>query len=207
MLPLTKTETNTRLNGKENVVTITGAQLSDCDDCVAVETIYRLIINGQDHLLINAGAHATQYRFTNGRVFYRSYQNSAWGSWADILTLIPDDTIDGDMIQVNAVGPEHLEETYMLAVADEGSGSINDWNRGVYTGVLGDKWRSRYGFDGHFILFADEMQVMYVLEINKILWRTRTIGHQWGNWEYIELVDVFDLSDAVKNKHQINITI
>lgn len=193
----TKTETNTRLNGKENVVTITGAQLSDCDDCVAVETIYRLIINGQDHLLINAGAHATQYRFTNGRVFYRRYQNSAWDSWADILTLIPDDTIDGDMIQANAVGPEHLEEIYMLAVADEGSGNINNWNRGVYTGVLGDNWRSRYGFDGHFILFADEMQVMYVLEINRILWRTRTVGHQWGNWEYIELVDFFELHDAV----------
>lgn len=196
----TKNETNTRLNGKENIVTMTNAQLSDCDDCVAVETIYRLIINGQDHLLINAGAHATQYRFTNGSVFYRKYQNSAWGSWANILTLIPDDTIDGDMIQYNSVGPEHLEEAYMLAVADESTSNINDWSRGVYTGTLGENWRARYGYDGHFILIADEIQIMYVIELNRILWRTRGVAHQWESWEDLDLVDFFELHAAVRGE-------
>lgn len=193
----TKTEMNTKLLEKMNIVVKTNATLADCDNCFAGDTVYRLIISGHEHLIINAGAHGTQFRFVEGDVFYRSYNNNAWDEWKHILTRIPNDTITEDMIQAEAVGPEQLKEIYMKAVADESVGDIDSWSRGVYTGTLGDNWRARYGYDGRYILIADELQLLFVPEHNLMRYRYRTVARQWSDWESIDLATLSDVHNAV----------
>lgn len=186
----TKTEMNSKLYEKENIVVNTSAQLSDCDNCYATETLYRLIINGQEHLLINAGSRAAQYRFTNGDVFYRVYQNRAWTEWGNLLTRIPDGAITGDMIQQLTIPADRLEDIYpALHYADEigGEGDINDWNNGIYIGTLSENWRARYGVLGHYILIADGMQIMYIPEANHVQFRERGHMGRWDSWEVIDL--------------------
>ena len=186
----TKTEMNSKLYEKENIVVNTSAQLSDCDNCYATETLYRLIINGQEHLLINAGSRAAQYRFTNGDVFYRVYQNRAWTEWENLLTRIPDGAITGDMIQQLTIPADRLEDIYpALHYADEigGEGDINDWNNGIYIGTLSENWRARYGVSGHYILIADGMQIMYIPEANRVQFRERGHMGRWDSWEVIDL--------------------
>lgn len=186
----TKTEMNSKLYEKENIVVNTSAQLSDCDNCYATETLYRLIINGQEHLLINAGTRAAQYRFTNGDVFYRVYQNRAWTEWENILTRIPDDAITGDMIQDSAISADKLEDIYpALHYADEigGEGDINDWSNGIYIGTLTENWRAHYGVSGHYILIADGMQIMYIPEANRVQFREKGHMGRWDSWEVIDL--------------------
>lgn len=186
----TKTEMNSKLYEKENIVVNTSAQLSDCDNCYATETLYRLIINGQEHLLINAGSRAAQYRFTNGDVFYRVYQNRAWTEWENLLTRIPDGAITGDMIQQLTIPADRLEDIYpALHYADEigGEGDINDWSNGIYIGTLTENWRARYGVSGHYILIADGMQIMYIPEANRVQFRERGHMGRWDSWEVIDL--------------------
>lgn len=186
----TKTEMNSKLYEKENIVVNTSAQLSDCDNCYATETLYRLIINGQEHLLINAGSRAAQYRFTNGDVFYRVYQNRAWTEWENLLTRIPEGAITGDMIQQLTIPADRLEDIYpALHYADEigGEGDINDWNNGIYIGTLSENWRARYGVSGHYILIADGMQIMYIPEANRVQFRERGHMGRWDSWEVIDL--------------------
>lgn len=186
----TKTEMNSKLYEKENIVVNTSAQLSDCDNYYATETLYRLIINGQEHLLINAGSRAAQYRFTNGDVFYRVYQNRAWTEWENLLTRIPDNAITGDMIQLNTVNADNLADIYpALHYGDDigGEGDINDWSNGIYIGNLTENWRARYGVEGHYILIADGMQIMYIPEANRVQFRERGYMGRWESWSVIDL--------------------
>ena len=193
----TQSETNTRLNNKVNYVINTSATLSDCDNCYLSETIYRLIINGHEHLIINAGTHGTQYRFTEGHVYYRSYSGGAWGSWQDLLTLIPNNTITTDMIQSGAVTANELEEGYMRAFSGEDLSYINTWDAGIYTGELGENWRARYGYTGHYIVIADEIQLMIIPEVQRIRYRYRNYARIWGDWIDIDFVTLEDVNNAV----------
>ncbi len=193
----TQSETNTRLNNKVNYVINTSAALSDCDNCYLSETIYRLIINGHEHLIINAGTHGTQYRFTEGHVYYRSYSGGAWGSWQDLLTLIPNNTITTDMIQSGAVTANELEEGYMRAFSGEDLSYINTWDAGIYTGELGENWRARYGYTGHYIVIADEIQLMIIPEVQRIRYRYRNYARIWGDWIDIDFVTLEDVNNAV----------
>ena len=193
----TQSETNTRLNNKVNYVINTSATLSDCDNCYLSETIYRLIINGHEHLIINAGTHGTQYRFTEGHVYYRSYSGGAWGSWQDLLTLIPNNTITTDMIQSGAVTANELEEGYMRAFSGEDLTDINNWDAGIYTGELGENWRARYGYTGHYIVIAEEIQLMIIPEVQRIRYRYRNYARIWGDWIDIDFVTLEDVNNAV----------
>ena len=193
----TQSETNTRLNNKVNYVINTSATLSDCDNCYLSETIYRLIINGHEHLIINAGTHGTQYRFTEGHVYYRSYSGGAWGSWQSILTLIPNNTITTGMIQSGAVTANELEEGYMRAFSGEDLTDINNWDAGIYTGELGENWRARYGYTGHYIVIADEIQLMIIPEVQRIRYRYRNFARIWGDWIDIDFVTLEDVNNAV----------
>ena len=193
----TKSETNTRLNNKVNYVINTSAALSDCDNCYLSETIYRLIINSHEHLIINAGTHGTQYRFTEGHVYYRSYSGGTWGSWQDLLTLIPNNTITTDMIQSGAVTANELEEGYMRAFSGEDLSDINTWDAGIYTGELGENWRARYGYTGHYIVIADEIQLMIIPEVQRIRYRYRNYARIWGDWIDIDFVTLEDVNNAV----------
>ena len=193
----TQSETNTRLNNKVNYVINTSATLSDCDNCYLSETIYRLIINGHEHLIINAGTHGTQYRFTEGHVYYRSYSGGAWGSWQSILTLIPNNTITTGMIQSGAVTANELEEGYMRAFSGEDLSYINTWDAGIYTGELGENWRARYGYTGHYIVIADEIQLMIIPEVQRIRYRYRNYARIWGDWIDIDFVTLEDVNNAV----------
>ncbi|MBQ1616029.1 MAG: hypothetical protein II086_02125, partial [Ruminococcus sp.] len=193
----TKSEANTRLNNKVNYVINTSAALSDCDNCYMSETIYRLIINSHEHLIINAGTHGTQYRFTEGHVYYRSYSGGAWGSWQDLLTLIPNNTITTDMIQSGAVTANELEEGYMRAFSGEDLTDINTWDAGIYTGELGENWRARYGYTGHYIVIADEIQLMIIPEVQRIRYRYRNYARIWGDWIDIDFVTLEDINNAV----------
>ena len=186
----TKAEMNSKLSEKENIFVNTNAQLSDCDNYYATETLYRLIINGQEHLLVNAGSHATQFRFTNGEVFVRRYRNRTWDEWQNLLTQIPDGAITGDMIQQLTIPADRLEDIYpALHYADEigGEGDINDWSNGIYIGTLTENWRARYGVSGHYILIADGMQIMYIPEANRVQFRERGHMGRWDSWEVIDL--------------------
>ena len=125
----TQAETNRKLADKENIVVMTSAQLSDCDNCYVAETLYRMIINGQEQLLVNAGTRSAQYRFTKDNVYYRTYQNREWSEWKSIMTMIPDDTITGNMIQQGTIAADNLQDIYpALHYADSvsGEGDIND---------------------------------------------------------------------------------
>ena len=178
----TQSETNTRLNNKVNYVINTSATLSDCDNCYLSETIYRLIINGHEHLIINAGTHGTQYRFTEGHVYFRSYSGGTWGSWQDLLTLIPNNTITTDMIQSGAVTANELEEGYMRAFSGEDLSYINTWDAGIYTGD---------------IVIADEIQLMIIPEVQRIRYRYRNFARIWGDWIDIDFVTLEDVNNAV----------
>ena len=200
----TQAETNRKLADKENIVVMTSAQLSDCDNCYVAETLYRMIINGQEQLLVNAGTRSAQYRFTKDNVYYRTYQNREWSEWKSIMTMIPDDTITGNMIQQGTIAADNLQDIYpALHYADSvsGEGDINDWGNGIYIGELTENWRARYGVWGHYILIADGMQIMYIPEANRIQFRERGHMGRWDSWTIIDLCNHFELHDAVHGEN------